>query len=80
MTCKEFIEFVWRYLDEQLPAEQRATFDAHLAVCPGCVSYLANYAETVRLAGQAFGDPDAALPEDVPEELVAAILHARAQS
>ena len=80
MTCKEFIEFVWRYLDEQLPREQRAVFDEHLAVCPGCVNYLANYAETVRLVGRAFEDPDGALPDDVPEDLVAAILEARNQS
>jgi len=79
VTCKEFIEFVWRYLDAQLPAEQRAVFDKHLAVCPGCVNYLASYDETIRLVGQAFGDPDAALPDDVPEELIAAILAARSR-
>jgi predicted anti-sigma-YlaC factor YlaD len=76
VTCKEFIEFVWRYLDEELPAEQRAVFEEHLVVCHGCVNYLAGYAETVRLTGHAFEDPNGALPEDVPEELVAAILAA----
>lgn len=80
MTCKEFIEFVWRYLDERLPHDQRAVFDEHLAVCPGCVNYLASYSETVRLVGRAFEDPEGTLPDDVPEELVAAILEARNHS
>jgi len=77
MTCREFIEFVWQYLDEKLPREQRETFDEHLAVCPGCVNYLSNYNETIRLVGKAFGGPDADLPDDVPEELITAILDAR---
>ena len=80
MTCQEFIEFVWKYLDNALPQDQRAIFDAHLAVCPGCVNYLSNYGETVRLVGQAFADPQAEVPEEVPEELIAAILRARSKA
>jgi len=79
MTCQEFIEFVWKYLDELLPEEQRETFDEHLAVCPGCVNYLANYSETMRLVGQAFAESDAELPDEVPQELITAILDARSR-
>jgi anti-sigma factor RsiW len=77
MTCKEFVEFVWKYLEGELPQDQRFTFDAHLSICPDCVNYLQNYGETVRLANEAFADEGAEVPDDVPEDLVRAILDAR---
>ena len=71
MTCKEFVDFLWRYLDGELPDEERSVFDAHLAVCPACVRYLETYRETVRLSRDAALDP-----AEAPEELVQAILDA----
>jgi anti-sigma factor RsiW len=75
MTCREFVEFLMGYLDGELPEAQAATFDSHMQACPGCVTYLETYEETVRL-GQLCRDPEGPVPEDVPEELVAAILAA----
>ena len=77
MTCKEFVEFLWQYLEAELSESQRRTFDEHLADCPDCVSYLDSYRATVRLARAAQADDRAELPGDVPEELVRAILEAR---
>jgi anti-sigma factor RsiW len=77
MTCRELIEFLWRYLEDELPAAERRAFDEHLAVCPDCVDYLASYRETIRLAQDAYADPSAEVPDDVPEELVQAILDVR---
>ena len=78
MTCRDFIEFLWRYLSDELAPEERFEFDAHLAVCPECVSYLTSYQTTIELGKEALADPpNGPAPEDAPEELVQAILAAR---
>ena len=46
-------------------------------MCKECREYLKAYARTVELGRATFDDPDAAVPEDVPEDLVQAILAAR---
>jgi len=40
MRCQELVELVSDYFDGALEEPQRARFEAHLAVCPGCVTYL----------------------------------------
>jgi anti-sigma factor RsiW len=77
LTCREFADFMMDYLSDELSTESRATFEYHLNVCPNCQRYLASYRETIKLGKRAFGDPDADLPSQVPEELVKAILAAR---
>jgi len=77
LTCRELIDFLMAYLDGELPAAQRADFERHLGVCPPCLNYLETYKETVRLGKACCADD--ALPADVPEELVRAILAARRQ-
>lgn len=79
MNCREFVEFLMAYLDQELPEGECATFERHMADCPACVTYLETYTETVRL-GQLCRDPDGPVPEDVPEGLVRAILAARQRS
>ena len=76
MTCRDVIEFLSAYLDGELAAEERETFEAHLAECPDCVRYLRTYEDAVTLARGAF-DPNHPLPPDVPDKLVQAILAAR---
>jgi anti-sigma factor RsiW len=78
MICRDFIEFLLDYDEGRLPAEVHAQFDAHLAECPDCVNYLASYRTTRALGKQAFADPESALPDHVPAELVQAILALRA--
>jgi hypothetical protein len=34
MTCREFIEFLWKYESDELSAEEREQFDYHLTRCP----------------------------------------------
>lgn len=77
ITCKELIEFLMAYTDDELPAEQRAAFDRHLGACPSCVRYLDSYKHTVRLGKQAFECTDQTAPKDVPEGLIRAILASR---
>ena len=80
ITCRDFAEFLWRYLSGELSGEQRFDFDAHLAVCPHCVAYLKTYDQTIRLGKEAFLSPAEPVPADVPEELVQAILSARGRN
>ena len=77
MTCREFVEFIDRYLAGELSALQRLTFAIHMSLCRNCANYLRTYKQTIAASKAAFADPDAQVPSDVPEELVAAILAAR---
>jgi anti-sigma factor RsiW len=78
MNCREFTEFLHEYLFGNLPAEERAEFEKHLAECPWCVAYLDSYRKTIQLTQAAFSAPEAVPPpSDAPEELIQAILHAR---
>jgi anti-sigma factor RsiW len=81
MNCREFTEFLHEYLFGNLPAEERAEFDKHLAECPWCVAYLDSYRKTIELEQAAFAaTEDEVLPADVPDELIQAILQARGHS
>lgn len=40
LACREFVELVSDYLDGSMAASDRARFEAHLAECDGCTSYL----------------------------------------
>ena len=77
LSCREFVEFLGDYLSGDLPAAQVAVFNAHLALCPSCVSYTKTYQEAVRLGRGALLAEDDPLPPEVPEELVRAVLASR---
>ena len=77
MTCREVIDFLMEYLSGELSAGEGAAFEQHLAECPDCATYLKSYEETIKLGKAVFADPEAPVPQDVPEELVQAILASR---
>jgi anti-sigma factor RsiW len=77
LTCREFVDFLDDYLSGALPEDKRAAFNEHLAVCPSCVAYMKTYQASVRLGKAVLTRSEEALPEEVPEELVLAILAAR---
>lgn len=77
MTCRDFVEFLMAYLDQSLSPAVRSRFEEHMSVCPSCVTYVQTYRTTQRLAHDLGRRDGAAVPEDVPDELVAAILSAR---
>ena len=80
MTCREFVEFLWRYTSDELSPEERATFDRHLAACQHCVKYLQSYQETIQIGKKALAESDDPVPAEVPENLVKAILAARSNA
>ncbi len=77
ITCRQFDDFMLDYIEGNLPARQRRVFELHLRVCRECRDYLAAYKETMTLGKRVFGDPESALPEDVPDDLITAVLEAR---
>jgi anti-sigma factor RsiW len=73
ITCRELVDFLMAFVNDELPADERAAFEAHLAVCRACVTYLTGYRDAVRLGRQAFAYDDG-IPADVPDELVTAVM------
>jgi anti-sigma factor RsiW len=51
LTCQELVELVTDYLEGGLPPEERARFDRHLSICPGCRTYVEQFRETILLTG-----------------------------
>ena len=52
MKCTEFVELVTAYLDDQLSPEERAAFEEHMTLCPGCDTYLDQFRTTISLLGE----------------------------
>ena len=73
ISCREVLDFLAAYLDGELPEGVQSEFERHLTRCPECVHYLESYRETARLVQRA-RDLDGPAPDEVPEELVEAIL------
>ncbi len=77
LTCREALDFLMAYLDDELPTEQRRAFERHLSVCPSCVCYLNSYEATIRLCGAATPGAGGAPAPSVPEALIRAVRAAR---
>jgi anti-sigma factor RsiW len=60
MACNELVEEVSDYLEGTLPAAERGRFEAHLAECPFCTTYL----EQMRATVDALGAPRDKLSEE----------------
>jgi len=52
LSCQELVELVTDYLEGALPADLHRRFDAHIAHCAGCQTYLAQMRTTIRATGQ----------------------------
>jgi anti-sigma factor RsiW len=57
LPCQELVELVTDYLEGRLAPMEQRRFEAHLALCPGCRTYLEQMRGTVRALGR--------LPEDL---------------
>lgn len=76
MKCRECFDFILRYLEGELPPDEMASFEMHMSRCPPCERYLTQYKATVQ-AGKAACAESSRVPDDVPEELIRAILESR---
>lgn len=75
ITCEVFEEFIDAYLEGDLPPRQKVIFDMHLMLCRECREYLRAYRASLDLTKGTVEDNR--LPDEVPEDLVTAILEAR---
>ncbi len=78
ITCRELVEFLDAYFEDELPPQDSADFEQHLSACPPCVAYMKSYRESIALGRRATCESPEALVDDVPAELLQAILAARA--
>jgi anti-sigma factor RsiW len=80
LTCRELEAFIVDYLDGNLPVRQRFVFRLHLILCRECRSYLASYERAIAISKAVCQDATRSIPEDIPEDLVRAIVAARGSS
>ena len=52
IVCQEFVELVDDYLGQNLTVQTRQRFEAHLAECPYCATYLEQMRLTIHAVGQ----------------------------
>lgn len=77
ITCEEFESFIIGYLDGTLDKTATRKFEWHLRFCRECHGYLDAYRRAVEAGKAAYSDADGFIPQDVPEDLIKAILAAR---
>ena len=74
MTCEQVTQFLIDYVSGELPPDERAALDRHLAACSACRDYLDSYRTTIAIGKRAL------MPrteEQIPDSLVQAVLAAR---
>jgi anti-sigma factor RsiW len=69
MACRELVELVTDYLENRLAPSERARFEAHIADCPYCETYLEQMRQTVQALGRL---PEESLSDDALEALMSA--------
>ena len=69
MACRELVELVTDYLEDRLTATDRSRFEAHLADCPYCTTYLEQMRQTIRLLGRL---PEESLSTEARDALMTA--------
>jgi anti-sigma factor RsiW len=52
MPCRELVELITEYLEDRLSRLHRARFEAHLAECEACRTYLEQFRQTIRVLGR----------------------------
>ncbi len=69
IPCRELVELVTEYLEDRLLTVDRIRFEAHLAECGACRTYLEQFRQTIRALGRL---PEESLSPEAQRALVAA--------
>ena len=67
MPCRELVEVITDYLEDRLSPVDRARFEAHLAECEACRTYLEQFRQTIRALGRL---PDESLSPEARNALL----------
>ena len=68
LTCNELTEVLTDYLEGTMPLEDRARFDAHLAICDGCVTYVDQMRQVIKTVRELRADDvEATAPDNLLE-------------
>lgn len=76
ISCREFEDFILSYLDGELSEKQCKKFEFHMRLCRECRDYLAAYKRSMELNRAMFPRAET-IPEDVPEDLIKAIIESK---
>jgi predicted anti-sigma-YlaC factor YlaD len=79
MNCRELSDFLMDYYNGDLPEESRVQFEMHLSKCGNCETYFVQYQLTIK-AGKMACDETSDHIKAVPEDLIKAVLAARAKA
>ena len=77
MTCGEVEAVLFDYVEGNLSGYARFKFEFHIKACQECRDYLAAYRKSIALGVAILGAASDPAPEDLPEDLMTAILAAR---
>jgi anti-sigma factor RsiW len=69
LRCRELVELITDYLEGALPTEDARRFEAHLADCDGCSTYLEQMRQTIDAIGHI---PPESLSAEASEHLLRA--------
>ena len=56
LSCRELVELVTDYLEDDLDVDTTTALEAHLELCPGCARYVEQIRETVATLGAVGSD------------------------
>lgn len=74
ITCGQFEAFIIDYHEGDLPQTQREDFERHMSLCGRCRNSVEGYRKVIELNRQLFAGQDGPLPDDVPDQVVAAVV------
>ena len=64
--CSDCVELLGEYVDGSLPAEKAQALEAHLSICPPCITFVRTYRATRKLCRSA-------LAREMPHELMSSL-------
>ena len=67
IPCQELVELVTDYLENRLASRTRLRFEAHLAQCSACRTYLEQMRQTIRALGRL---PTESIEDEARERLL----------
>jgi len=70
LTCKEFLQEISDFLDENVDQELRQKLEAHISQCPNCFVILDTTKKTIQVYKGVDAQP---IPSDVHQRLMLAI-------